>query len=521
MGSGTRLTRGGFSAIAIGIAIGMVALTACGGGGSKKGGAAAPSTGSADATATLRYGATQQLLTFDPAKAQAGADQALYMGMVYDTLVALDVSGNPVPDLAASWTQKGLTEYTFTLRTGVTYQDGTAFTAGTAKASLERSIAAAGPRASSLASIGAIEALNPTTLRITLKTPDPDLLNTLASSPAAMLSPQAFSRPNLSTDPDGTGPYTYDAAHSVAGDHYTFTVNPQWWDAANIPRPHSVVFRVLSDDTARLNALKTGQIDIATITAAEVSEAQSSGLKIASRANTWDGLMVLDRQGKTVPALGSPLVRQAMALALNRPALVKALSYGYAVASDEVFAKGTPGYDPSLEGKFAYNPQKAKQLIAQSGFKHITFTAPIAATQQSAAEAIKSELAAVGITMNLQVEPPSSEGALGRSTKFPVLTFPLPNTDPFGRYKALWAPKSGFNPFHVDDPKIDALARQFASATTSAAQNSIAMKINDEVISQGIVVVASQPDDLAAYSPKLKGVNMSTYMVPRLLGIHF
>lgn len=498
----------------------MTGLAACGGSSTPGKAASQAGTASADVTATLTYGATQPLNTFDPAKAPAGADQALYISMVYDTLVSLNPQQQVVPDLATSWTENSSTEYTFKLRSGVTYQDGSKFDASTAKASLDRSVTGNGPRASSLASISQVTALNPTTLRITLKNPDPDLLLTLGSSPGAMLSPQAFSRPDLANNPDGTGPYVYDPARSVQGDQYTFTANPHWWDTS-VPRPHTVVFKVLSDDTARLNALKTGQIDIGTITAAEAAEAQRSGLKLSTQANTWEGLMILDRQGKTVPALGSPLVRRAMAYAVDRKTLVQALAYGYAVPSDQVFAKGTTGYDPALESKYTYDPAKAKALIAQSGFKNITFTAPIAAAQQSAYEAIKAEFAAVGITMNLQVEQPASLGPLGRTTQFPVITFPLPDTDPYGRYKALWAPDAGFNPYHVADPKLDQLAQQFAYASTAAQQNTIAQQMNDEIINQGIVIVALQPDDIAAYSPKLKGVYMSTYLVPRIIGIHF
>lgn len=508
------------SAIALAAAIAL-GVAACSAGSGAQGGASGGSGAAADATSKVVYGSSAPLVTFDPARSQAGGEPSTYMSMVYDTLVTVDAQGNTAPDLASSWTQNSLTEYTFTLRTGVTYQDGSAFNATTAMKSLDRSIKANGPRRAELAPIASVRALNPTTLRITLKTPDPDLLLTLATPPGAMLSPEAFSRPNLDLDPDGTGPFTYDAADSVAGDHYAFTANPRWWDRANVTRSQSVVIEVLSNTTARLNALKSGQVDIATVPAQDAAEARQSGLDIASRANTWSGLTILDRQGKTVPALGSPLVREAMALALNRQSLVQALSYGYADASDQVFAKGTPGYDPALQSKYAYDPQKARQLIAESGFKNITFTAPIAAAAQSAAEALKSELAAIGVTMNLQVEPPSALSPIARTTKFPVATFGSQNNDPFGRYVALWAPDATFNPFHVDNPALDRQAREFALATTPAQQNRIAMEMNDEVISSGTVIVASQPDDLAAYSPRLQGVRMSPAQTPVIVGAHF
>lgn len=502
-------------------AAGVTSLAACGSS-SGSNTLTGSSVAAADANATLTYGAYAPLVTFDPATSQAGGDPSVFLSLVYDYLVQQDVKGVMQPDLATSWKQNSPTEWTFTLRKGVTFQDGSAFNATAAAESIERSIKANGPRESSLAPIASLKAVSPTTLQINLKTPDPDLLLTLDSPPGAILSPKAFGRGKaLALDPDGTGPYLYDASKSVPGDHYTFTVNPKWWGGATVPRPHTVVMAVLTDATARLNALKTGQVDIATITAQEASEAVKSGLKLTTRPNNWSGMMILDRQGKTVPALGSRDVREAIALALNRKSLVTALAYGYAVPSDQVFGKGDQGYDPSLESKYAYNLQKAKQLIAESGFKNITFTAPIAAVSETSAEAVKSELAAVGITMNLQVEQPNALGPLARSKKYPVLTFGLPNNDPLSRYEALWAPNAGFNPFHVDDPVLDKLAQEYASAPTTTAANKYAAEMNDEVINQGIAIVASQPDDIAAYSPKLKGVYMSTYISPRILGIYF
>lgn len=255
--------------------------------------------------------------------------RASSIGRVYDTLVAFNRAGNAIPEPASAWTENSITEYTLKLRKGVTHEEGSDFTAE----SLRRVIKVAGRRSSSLSPIESLSTVNPGTL----KEPDPDLLATLASSPGAMVSPRAFSRENLGTDPDGTVPYDYDPAKSVPGDHYTFTVNPKWWDAS-VARPHTVVINVLTDVTARLNAVKTGQVDIATITAQQATAAKNSGLKVASRADNYSGLMIPDRHGKTLPTFASPLVRQAMALALNRPALVKALSLGYALPSGRKWA---------------------------------------------------------------------------------------------------------------------------------------------------------------------------------------
>ncbi len=472
--------------------------------------------------ATLTYGATAPLVTFDPAASSAGAEEAQYLGLVYDTLVKFNAKAQPEPDLATSWKFQSDTEVTFTLRTGVTYQDGSAFNATTAVESLDRSIAAAGPRSSSLGPIAQVKALDPTTLRILLKTPDPDLLFTLASAPCDLLSPEAFNRPNLNLDPDGTGAYFYDAAQSTPGDHYTFVANPKWWNKSVI-RPHTIVFKVITDPTARLDAVQTGQVDLTLINASNAAQAKADGLRITATPVAWTGLLILDRAGKTVPAFASLKVREAIAMALDRPAIVRAALYGYGSVSDQPILKGVQGYDATIANRFTYNLKKARHLIAESGYKNISFTAPVdASTDHTGAEILKAELAAIGINMTIQLLPTNSLGPAGRTTQYPVITFGFPNYDPYGRYLAQLAPAAGFNPFHDDNPALDALATQYAAAefTKPKLANKLAAEMSAEEVDQGYIIVAAQADDIVASSPKVTGIGI-VYGAPNFADIHF
>lgn len=497
---------------AVGLAVGALALViaACGSSSPSASKGTSAST-EADAKGTLTYATAYPLTTFNNCETVDGDGQGSYISMVYDNLVTTNPASATqiIPDLASSWTVNTPTEYTFTLRTGVTFQDGSAFNATTAAESIEHCMNAGGPRSVELTSvIKSVQAINPTTLRIDLKVPDPDFLLTMASEvSAAILSPKAFDRSDLKTVPDGTGPYVYDPSQSVPGDHYTFTANPHYWDKS-AQRVHTIVFKVLTDETATLNALKTGQVDVGSITAADAAAAKSAGLEVAAKASSWYGIKINDLKGKEVPALGSQLVRQAISYAINRDAIVKATSYGYAIPSAQVFAKGTPGYDPSLDAKYAYNPAKAKQLIAESGFKNISFTIPVDPPDEDVFLIIKQELAAVGITMKLLIEPTAELNPIGRTTKYPVLIASYPNTAPFSRYVAIWSPDATWNPFHDDNPVLDQLQLQLEHTTTPAQQNPIAEKMNEEIVNDGLAIVVSQPDTLVAYSPKVKGVEL-------------
>ncbi len=479
------------------------ALSACGKSSTQR---ALPAKTNSNTVVT--YAASASVTSFDPASlTSAGADQAAYLGIVYDYLVQFGESATPQPDLATSWVYNSPTQITFQLRRGVTYQDGSAFTAQTAAASLNRSIKAAGIRSASLSPIDTVAATAAYTLQITLKTPDPDLLYTLASGPAAMASPKAFTNGSLKSIPDGTGEYIYQPSKSVPGDHYGFVANPKWWNSSP-SLPQNLLISVIPDPTARLHAVQTGQVDLAVVDASDAAQAKGDGLQVTAGPTQWFGLVILDRAGKTVPAFANPLVRQAMALAINRQTFVKAVLYGYGQATDQPIATGQPGFDSALESQYAYNIEKAKSLIARSGFKRITFDAAFSSSGSLAgAEVLQADLAAIGITMTITAVPETELAPLARTTKYPVVAGAnFPTYDVYGRYLALFSPKAGFNPFHVVEPGLDSLAAQLALTTNTSKADVIAQEMTDYEVRNGLVVVAAIVDTVVASSHKVTGV---------------
>ncbi len=476
----------------------------------------------ANANATLTYASSIPIVTFDPLQSESGGEQGLAMGLVYDNLVQLNNKAQAVPDLATSWQFQSATEITFKLRSGVTYEDGSPFNATTAKASLDWTLAADQARVATLQPITKVEAVNPTTLRIYLKAPDPTILESLTQQECSMVSPSALTRPNLNFNPDGTGAYFYDPTRSTPGTEYTFTANPHWWGRKKQIRPHTIVFKVITTATARLNALQTGQVDVAMVSPTEANQAKADGLHIQSAPTAWYGLLITDRQGKLVPGFANPKVRQAMEFELNRSAIVRAAFDGYGTASVQPLGKGQEGYDPALEKKFVYNVKKARLLMAQSGVHAVSFTAPFGPTQQTEAEIIKAELAAIGITMNIQIVPHTSLAAAGESTKYPVITFAYPNVTVYARYLAQIAPGAVFNPFKADDPTLDQLATEFAAdaATKPAAARKVAMQMSDQEVSQGYYVVAAQGDTIVASKNNVAGIGV-VYLAPTFYNVHF
>ncbi len=115
-------------------------------------------------------------------------------------------------------------------------------------------------------SIGTYQIVSPTELNLKLKAPDPGLIDYLASVGGVMASPKSLKSPTVATTPVGSGPYVLDKAGTVAGSTYTYKRNQAYWNAAAFPYD-KVVIKPMNDLTARLNALKAGQVNATTATA--------------------------------------------------------------------------------------------------------------------------------------------------------------------------------------------------------------------------------------------------------------
>ncbi len=280
---------------------------------------------------TVRFGTGTPLVTFDPHLADTGAPFETYLVLVYDGLTRLNTAdfSKPYPGLAASWSWPDPTTVELQLRRDVRFIDGERFDAHAVKANIERLMRLEGPRINTVASMSAAEALDDFTLRLHLHYPDPTLLYNLGMSPGLMVSPAAFDNPDLDLDPVGTGPWRYDRANSAIGEVHRFVPNPDYHDPAFQDAP-PIAIRPLVNNRARLNALISGQIDLAEVGPAEAAPALDRGFGISARSNGWLGLTILDRAGELVPELGDARVRQAIGFAVDRQAIADTVFLGYA-----------------------------------------------------------------------------------------------------------------------------------------------------------------------------------------------
>ena len=388
----------------------MLAVTACGTGGVADPGSSISTSRTAvppdgqlnlDATATIR--AVLEPTSLNPfATAGAALDQVL-LDNVYQGLVSIDTGHADaiVPELAGSYdvSADGLT-YTFHLVPNARFHDGAPLRASDVVWSLEQQTApgSLGIYASSFGAVSAVDAPDPSTVRITVKQRDTSLLWDLAQR-GGIVYKKDTDFASLDAADNGSGPFT--VANWNRGSSITLNRYPGYWGAK--PKVAKVVFDYIADNNTANNAQRTGQTDIETATDPTLLQPFTGNSAVTVLRGTTTDKYTLAFNDAQAP-FANPLVRHAIRQAVNNNDIIKAVGAGTAIGSD------VPPQDPwyrNLTGIDAYNPGNAKRLLAQAGYPNglqLTLTEPsIYGTTVS--DVLTSELAKVGITLTVkQVE---------------------------------------------------------------------------------------------------------------------
>ncbi|MFF9778593.1 ABC transporter substrate-binding protein [Streptomyces sp. NPDC013978] len=391
---------------------------------------------------------------------------------VYDSLLSQSPDGEVQPSLASSWSYNSdKTVLTMKLREGVKFTDGTAFDASVAAKNLQHS--QKGPAAAGgLASMKEAKAQNPGTLVITLAQPDPAFLLSLAQAAGAMQSPKQFGTKAEKTDPIGTGPYVFDATHTVAGSKYVYTKNPDYWnqDAQHYDK---VVLSVLGTVSTQTNAAMGKQLNVVTLLTPDTEgKVKAAGYQLLPQPSGWTGLLLLDRDGKLSPPLAKVKVRQAINYAIDRKALLKAPGGDRATPTNQIFGPKSPAYVADLDDAYPYDPAKAKQLLREAGYpKGFTLKMPqMQAGSNVASNLAKQNLGDVGIKVEYASETIQSAYQKMLAGQYPALVFGI--TSDLNLWRAVSStvvPTSLLNPFHTKNAQVDALLSKIQTGSDGEA----------------------------------------------------
>ena len=458
------------------IAAVALGLTACGGGG-----AAAPQDQSSQ---TLTLGALLAPKTF-AANQSEFANLSPFYQSVYDTLIRMKPDGSLVPMLAKDWKYNAdKTVLTLTLRDDVKFSDGTPFNADAAKQNLERFKAGTSPDAQFLAALKTAKAVDATTLELTLSAPDPAFLNYLSKDASFMQSPASFGNADIATKPVGSGPYVLDTAATVTGTSYSYHRNPNYWDKGLV-HYDNLVLNVYGDQTSLLNAIKSGQLNAAnTADNNTLTEIQAAGYKVNPLQLNWAGLILFDRAGTTNPALKDVRVRQALNYAFDTKAMLQSIGQGYGELTTQVFPPSSAAYDKSLDSRYAYNPAKAKELLAQAGYASgLTLKLPSSALMGNTLPAlITQQLKDVGITAEF-TDTGNNFIADLLAPKYGVSYMILEQQSDWQLINMKISPTAPWNPYKYEDPKVDELINKIHVGSTDE-QTAAAKELNKYIVEQ-------------------------------------
>jgi peptide/nickel transport system substrate-binding protein len=340
----------------------------------------------------------------DPTGNTAAAIDRVVFANIFEGLIKVNSKGQYVPGLATRW---GVSSdgkvYTFALRKGVKFHNGEPFNAQVAKWNIERAKGegTTNPHPEYFRGIVKIDAPDDYTLVLTLKDVDALFIAHMAEGDAVMLPMKGYE--NTKSNPIGTGPFKF--IKWARGDHVEMVRFDGYWNP-ELPLLDKVIFKFIGDASAQIAALKAGDIDvIGYIAAPESAMEMSKDKRFKVFSGTTTGEVIMSTNNKAKP-FDNKLVRQAMAYAIDRQAVVELVMFGYGTPIGSHWSPSTPYY-VDLTEKFAYNPKKAKELLAKAGYPNgfeATIKLPaIYSYSKRAGEVIADMLGKVGIKLKIEI----------------------------------------------------------------------------------------------------------------------
>jgi peptide/nickel transport system substrate-binding protein len=470
-----------WKATAAALAITVLALTGCAGGSSDGGG-----SGEGESGGTLTLGGFLAPTTFDPAGAEWGNRSPFYEA-AYDTILNTAPDGTIGPWLASEWSyNEDNTVLTLTLRDDVTFIDGTELTADVVVENLQRFKDGSAPSAQNFAGVTSFEAADESTVVITLAAPDPAMLSYLSREPGLVASGDALDDPeSLSTDPVGSGPYILDTEATVTGTSYVYTRNDDYWNP-DVQHYDELIINILSDPTAQLNAIKAGEANGVKLANNDaLTEIEASGWSISAVELDFQGLLLLDRDGTIDPALADVRVRQALNYAFDRAGLLTALQADHGTVTTQVFPATSDAYDDALDEYYTYDPEKAKELLAEAGYADgLTLKMPsVAVLAPATYTLVQQQLADIGVTVEYTDVPVGNFIADLLAPKYGSAFMALEQNPDWQLINFMIAPNAVFNPFKTQDPVVDELMTKIQMGD-EATQIEGAAELNKYIVEQ-------------------------------------
>lgn len=485
----------------------MGTLAACSGGGDSVdvGNGGGGSGGSGGTLNAALGGEPDQL---DPHKTSAYYSFEV-LENVYDTLVEPDADLKMQPSLATSWkTSKDQLTWTFTLRKGVTFSDGSPLTSQDVVYSFNRIIDDELNSAYKFSTVKSFSAPDPTTVVVTLTDPTPNLLaNVGGFKGVAIVEKSNVDSGKIKTAPVGSGPF--EVKSYTSGDSIDLVRNDKYWGPK--PKIAGVHFTFVKDPTVALQNLQSGEVDWTdNLPPQQVSSLKQSGdITVESAPSTDYWYLTLNEARKPFDDVD---VRRAVAFALDRGAITQAAKFGNATVNQTAIPKGSSffyDYAP-----YSHDQAKAKQLLAKAGVKNLTMDLMVTSEYPetvSAAQVMAAELKDVGITVKIRtLEFANWLDQEGKGNFDSFMLGWLGNLDPDEFYYAQHHTGANFNFQKFSDPQVDKLLDQARTETDQAARKQEYDQAAKIIVDKASYIYLYNPDVVQGWATGVSGYQVRT-----------
>ncbi|GEB43557.1 ABC transporter substrate-binding protein [Gluconobacter sphaericus NBRC 12467] len=429
----------------------------------------------ADTRDTLSIGLAIEPPGLDPTRGSSEAIGMVTYGNIYEGLMRLDEQGALKPLLAQEWhiSPDGLI-YDFTLHDGVHFHDSTLLTCDSVKFSLLRAgtTDSTNPHRTVFSQIANISCPDSLHVSIRLQHPYGSFLYQLAWNDAAILSPTSVTQ-NIS-HPIGTGPFVF--GEWRRGDHLTLTRNPDYWGAR--PTLQSVTFRFMPDPLSASNALLAGELDAyPSFPSREILSrfAGNTQLQVVRGSFPFKAILALNNAQRPFSDFR---VRQAIAQAIDRKALIQAVADGDGTLLQSHMAPDDPDY-AALPDRYPYDPDHARALLKEAGVApgtHLTLTFPPIGYARDSSELIAAYLEQVGLIVTLQpVEWPTWLGQVYGQGQFDMTV--IAHTEPHDI--AIYDRTPVY--FHYHSPVFHGLVEQYEATADKVRRHQLSAQMQEQL----------------------------------------
>lgn len=465
------------------------------------------SVGAQAPTGTLRYSVLTPPTNLDPDLQAPGLQGMLWTAPLYDTLTYLEADYSVSPLLATGWEVGSDSDgpyVDFELREGLAFPDGTPFNADTVAARIQRAQTLPGSLTAADVRDVTVEALSASQVR--LRGPNAVALPRLLAGPAGMMISQnaVTSGADLTEEPAGIGMFNL-TEYSPQG--VTYSAAPNYWDSEHVHIGHLEIV-TNSDDNARLNLLRTGDVDLTYLNPALDSAVQGIEHQPVSGALAVTYGFAINT---SIAPFDDIRVRRAMAMAIDRDAICTAVLFSECELNFQLYPTNVIGHNPDIdEASIPFDVAAATNLINEAGAQGARFTVYNYANIAKFAAlttAVQAQWEAIGLNPEVVDIPPAqitTEFGLNHTAPVTFVAYGAFG-DPSQPIPTYLLPDSIYNPGGFDDPEITRLAAEALADPVDASRASLYEQISARTTVDLVHIPVLTPVLTYWVSPRIHG----------------